>query len=518
MKQLTFLIAVTLLLAACGQSPQDSTDKNKASGSKIDGTIANPEANTPFVAFNVWVKTGSQNDPAGKEGLAAMTANVLASSATTEDNFETILEKLYPLATSYNSTVDKEMTNFRATVHVDNLDAFYTLFKNALLKPAFKQEDFDRIKKQAVDYVENSRRYGSDEELGKELLSREIFKGTVYEHPEEGYVTSINAITLDDVTAFYQDQYTRENITVAMGGGYPEGFLKKVADDLTVLPEGQPEPVAKPQPPSFEGMHVLIVEKDTKATAISFGYPIDLVRSDDDFPAMMLANSWFGEHRSGASHLYNVIRSIRGMNYGDYSYIEAYPMGHTTQIPPTNVSRRQQFFQIWIRPISMLKDGDMHDRTMFAFRAALREHERLVNEGLTQEEFEKAQQFLRNYVVNFGATTARRLAYRVDDAFYGIEDPGFLNTIQSQIDNLTREDVNAAVKRHLKTGDWQVVFITKDAEALKAKLVDGSATPIEYSGAVDASVLEEDKIIEAWPVNVPPDNIRIIKIDETFEN
>ena len=76
------------------------------------GTITLHEPDSPFVAFNIWVKAGSQNDPKGKEGLAALTANLLSDSSTRQDSYEQILAKLYPMAAGYESSVDKEMTVF----------------------------------------------------------------------------------------------------------------------------------------------------------------------------------------------------------------------------------------------------------------------------------------------------------------------------------------------------------------------------------------------------------------------
>jgi predicted Zn-dependent peptidase len=46
-------------------------------------TVTLAEPGSPFVAFNVWVKAGSQNDPKGKEGLAALTASLMAEGSTT---------------------------------------------------------------------------------------------------------------------------------------------------------------------------------------------------------------------------------------------------------------------------------------------------------------------------------------------------------------------------------------------------------------------------------------------------
>ncbi len=89
-----------------------------------------PSLGLPSSAFNIWVKAGSQNDPAGKEGLAALTAAMLSDGSTTEDSYEAILAKLYPMAAGYGYNVDKEMTVFTGRVHRDNLEAYYTLFRN----------------------------------------------------------------------------------------------------------------------------------------------------------------------------------------------------------------------------------------------------------------------------------------------------------------------------------------------------------------------------------------------------
>lgn len=313
-----------------------------------EGIVTLSEPGSPFVAFNIWVKAGSQNDPQGKEGLASLTANLLSESSTRQDSYEQILAKLYPMAAGYDYNVDKEMTAFSGRIHRDNLETYYSLFKNALLSPAFKEEDFKRIKTQTVSYLKQARRFSNDEELSKELLYWQIFKGTPYEHPEEGYVTSVESITLDDVKAFYARYYTRDNVVVGVGGGYPEDFAARVRTDFDTLPAGKVAPAQKPSPAAGDGVKILIVEKNVISTPISFGFPIPLQRSDPDFYAMMLANSWMGEHRTSVSHLYQVIREKRGMNYGDYSYIEAYPQGYATQVPPTNVCRRSQIFEVWI--------------------------------------------------------------------------------------------------------------------------------------------------------------------------
>jgi zinc protease len=275
--------------------------------------------------------------------------------------------------------------------------------------------------------------------------------------------------------------------------------------------------VPAPVPKQLSGIKVLIVEKETKATPISFGYPITLLRSNNDFYPIMLTSSWLGEHRNSVSHLYQVIRETRGMNYGDYSYIEAYPRGYSTQVPPANVSRRSQIFEVWIRPIAMTAPGTLHDRALFAFRAALREVSILAERGLTAEQIDIQRGFLKNYIVNFGTTAARRLAYKIDDNFYGIPEPGFLTLARQSLDSLVPDRVNAAIKKYVQARDLQVVFITQDAKGLKEKLLKGAETPITYAGKQPDSVLAEDKIISNYPIPVKETDITIVGINDVFE-
>ena len=503
MRYLALIPAIILSLGACEKAPE--------------ATVALPESGSPFIAFNVWVKVGSQNDPAGKEGLAALTASLLSDGSTTEDSYDAILEKLYPMAASYSHNVDKEMTVFTGRIHRDNLDAYYTLFRNHLLAPAFDEADFERVKTQRMNFLERTRRYGRDEELSKELLFSMAYAGTPYEHPEEGYVQSVASITLDDVKSFYQKYYVRNNIVVGIGGGYPDGFVQRARVDFDALPEGEITPVPKPDPKMPDGVQVLIVEKPTDATPISIGFPIPFVRGEPDYFPMMAMASWFGEHRNSFSRLYQVIREERGMNYGDYAYIEAFPMGYTTQQPRVNTSRRSQLFEIWIRPISMTAPGNLHDRTLFATRAALRELKKIVDGGMTEETLGATQQFLRNYSVNWGSTISRRLAYAVDDEFYGLGGDGYLASIRPGLSALELDEVNQAIQRNLQYDNLYMVFITRDAEALKQQLLSGEPTPITYAGEKPAELLAEDEEIASFPIPVSAENISIIGIGEVFE-
>ena len=469
-----------------------------------------PVAEDPTVSFRILFNVGSQNDPEGKEGLAALTATLVTEGSTTKHSYEQILALLYPMAASVSEQVDKEMTVFTGRTHLDNLEAYYALFKEVLLEPAFDENDFTRVKNDRLNYVKTSLRYAQDEELGREMLYEFVFEGTPYAHNEEGHIKSLESITLEDVKTFYGTHYNKANLVVGLGGGFDDAFAARVTADFDALPEGRRSAVAPPQPEAIDGLHVTIIQKKAGSTAISFGYPIDAVRGSKDFYALKFARTWLGEHRNGFSHLYEVIRERRGLNYGDYAYIEHFPHAYARRFPPPNVARRQQIFQVWIRPVP-------HDANVFSFRAAMRELQNLIDNGMTQEDFDLTKKFLKGYTLHYAPTTMMQLGYAIDDRFYDIKD-GHWNTFRKMLDELTLDDVNAALKTYLSYENVKVVFITEDAEGLKNALVTNAPSPITYPSEKPAAILEEDNAIAVYPLTVKSENVTVVGVEALFED
>jgi zinc protease len=474
-----------------------------------DHVVQLPVKNDPTISFRIWFAVGSQNDPKGKEGLADITASMLTDAATKNNSYEEILDKLFPLAAGYSATTSVEMTVITGRVHKDNLQEFLPLFIDAILRPAFRQDDLERTKSQAVSYLENSLRYSSDEELGKAVLYAELFAGTPYGHGTTGLVEGVKSITLKDVEEFYRLHYTRDNVIIGIGGGFEPGVPRRIREELGALPPGNPSRVPTSVPKILEGFHVAIVEKDAPATAMSMGFPIDLLRGAKDWYALAIANSWLGEHRNSSSHLYQVIREARGLNYGDYSYIENFPGGGMLSKPPQNVSRRQQIFEIWIRPVP-------NEGRHFALRAALREVKRLIEDGMSEAEFSHTRSFLKKYVLQYAPSTMERLGYALDDRFYGIAG-SHLETFRTMMDQLTLADVNAAIKKHLQYGKMQIAIVTKDANSLKQSLLTDAPSPITYKTPKPSRILDVDKEIGVFPLKIKPENLTVLQVKDCFE-
>src|SRR5436190_7296425 len=193
---------------------------------------------SPLVTFRILFTTGSAFDPPGKEGLAALTASMLAQGGTRSMGYDQIVQALYPMASSINAQVDKEMTVFSGTTHIENLDHYYALLRDMLLDPGFRAEDFKRLRDDAINFLKVSLRESNDEELGKEELYNIIYAGHPYGHHNTGKISSLEKLTLDDVRGFYRDYYKGTSLTIGLAGGYPKNFPDKVQADFAKLPEG----------------------------------------------------------------------------------------------------------------------------------------------------------------------------------------------------------------------------------------------------------------------------------------
>lgn len=469
-----------------------------------------PVADDPTVSFALSFAVGSQDDPTGKEGLAALTASMLAEGATEAHAYADILDLLYPMAAGYRVRADVERTTFTGRVHRDNLAAYTTLLLDAVCRPAFAEGDFERLRERSLATIEKTLRYSSDEELGKAALITTVFAGTPYGHLPIGTVEGLKNITLDDVRTFYGTHYTRETVTLGIAGGYPDSTLSALAEGLGTLPAGRPTTPSAPSPDPIVGRHVVIVEKPGPATAISFGFPISVLRGDDDFYPLWVANSWLGEHRSSSSHLYQVIREARGLNYGDYSYIEYFPEGGRRQMPPPLVPRRAQMFEVWIRPVP-------NATAQFALRAAVRELDELIADGLNAEQFDLRTRFLSKYCLHFADTISTRLGYSMDDRFYGISAPGHLARFRAEMGRVSREQVNATAKKYLQTGNMVIAIVTQDATALANALAGDTASPISYATPKPSEVLAEDETIATYPLGIARENIRVVPVSQILQ-
>jgi zinc protease len=345
----------------------------------------------------------------------------------------------------------------------------------------------------------------------------------------EGKTTSVQSITLEDVKNHYKNFFTRNNVMIGIAGNYPESFIEKIKSDIQKLSDIKPAIPNAPVVQMPDGIDVEIISKEGAfGSAIFTGYPLNITRADDEFTALMVANSYLGEHRKSYSKLYQVIREQRSMNYGDYSYIEWYNNGGGNMVPPSGVPRQSNYFAIWIRPVQIAKQLKMQYEELkdvnvghahFALRMALREMDKMIKNGLSQQDFEATREFLESYIRLYIKSPEQQLGFLMDSKMYGREN--YIEELGSLLSELTLDDVNSAIKKYMQIDNMKITIVTdvSEAEPLAESLRNNLSSPMSYSNIVKAGlsedILKEDTATENFKLNVK--NVTIVDSKDTFK-
>ncbi len=461
--------------------------------------VLQPEKNTPLVSFRVVFRSGSADDPKGKEGLTELTAMVMAEGGTKELSSSQLLEALFPMAAELSVNVDKELTTFEGRVHKDNLERFFQIFSDVLLQPRFDPKEFARLRADAVNEIKNGLRSEDDETLGKVALDALVYGQHPYAKYTGGTVKGLQAITLDDVRAHATKVFTQDRMILGLAGAVDDALAQKVKQRLSALPATSTPRPALPAVQAKAG-EATILKKETLSTAISMGYVYPLRREDKDFYAVMLALSHLGEHRQFNGVLFNELREKRGLNYGDYAYAENFIQQPGTTYTLPNIPRAQQTFTIWIRPVEP-------KNAVFATRGAVYFLNQLATEGPTEERFQVSRGFLLGYSRLWEQTSQRRLGQAIDNLLYGT--PDFLDHLREALRTMTRDDVKAAAAKYLRPERLNFAFVTEDAEGLKQQLVSGAPSPITYASPKAPTLLTVDEEIVKLPLPIDPAKVTV---------
>ena len=507
---LTCALFVTLAMPAAAATPAI------AGGSP--GVVTLPANNHPVVAMALQFHAGAVDDPPGKAGLTYLTARVMAEGGTEALSAKQLLETLFPMAADLRARVDKEQTTFFVNVHRDHVQKMVQILGDVVAHPRFDPAEFARLRDAAINDVEKRLRQGDDENLGKESLEELMFLRHAYGRLTLGHVSDLRKLTLDDVKKQAARVFTRDRLTIGVAGGYTPDVVDKLKAAVGALPEhGAPlVEIALQQP---HKPRVLLVEKETASTAVSIGVPWSLTRHSPDFAAWLVARSAFGEHRQFNGRLMQRLRELRGLNYGDYAYIEHFVQeGGDAATAQTGRARRQGEFTIWLRPVQ-------NENALFATRAALYELGRTVGEEpFSDEEVARTKGFLDGYVLLYAQTDARKLGYALDDRALG-GNRAYLDNLRADIAKVTTADVNRVWSK-MKTlmPSLEIVMVGPHAAELKKAILTNAPSPMHYQKDAQGNVpkkpdalLAADKVIEKLPLGVSGDaDVEIVPVAHMF--
>lgn len=282
-------------------------------GLKMIGT-KNDEIPTVTLLFSVkGGHTLSAKDPS-KAGIAQLTA-ALMNEATQNFSNEEINAKLEKLGSSIQIYASTEEIQVSVSSLTKNLDATLALVEEKMFRPKFATEDFVRLKKQQLELISNQST--QPVVIANKAYSRLLYGAdNIRAIPTSGTIKTVENISLDDVKAFYQQNFSPSVTNLVIVGDVEKttilpklDFLKKWAAKPVVLPK---TPVAK----KIDKTRIYLIDKDKAAQSeIRIGYLTDLpYDATGEYYKAGLANYILG----GAfnSRINMNLREDKGWTYG----------------------------------------------------------------------------------------------------------------------------------------------------------------------------------------------------------
>jgi zinc protease len=184
-----------------------------ANGLTILGT---KNTETPTVSLLLSLGGGILLDSVKQAGIASLTANLM-NEGTLVHSKEQLSDELAKLGSSVSFGVSGRNTFVKINTLRKNIDETLALMNEMMFKPSFAQADFDRVKNQLIQGLEQGNKDAS-------TLARNAQRQITYGRdnrlglPDSGTIATVSALSLDDVKAFYQSYYSPAHASLVVVG------------------------------------------------------------------------------------------------------------------------------------------------------------------------------------------------------------------------------------------------------------------------------------------------------------
>ncbi|MAE50786.1 MAG: peptidase M16 [Micavibrio sp.] len=258
---------------------------------------------------------GSVQDPEGKQGLARLLSNTMDEGAgdLPSEAFQKELRDL-SISLSFGSSRD----NFSGTVKTltQNKDRAFELMRLALSQPRFDEEPVARMRAANQSRIRSS--LADPGWIAARIMNDVAYDGHAYALNSGGTISSLEAITPDDLRHFAKTHLSKDRLRVAASGDITAEELKTTLDQIfSALPDQAPASDIQPLPLQNKGKSYLYT-LDIPQTMIEIQQGA-LPRKDERFHHAQIMNFVLGSSGFG-SRLTEEIREKRGLTYGIYSY------------------------------------------------------------------------------------------------------------------------------------------------------------------------------------------------------
>ncbi|MEP3373530.1 M16 family metallopeptidase [Maribacter dokdonensis] len=180
----------------------------------------------PTVVMNLMFNAGYKTDYLSSPGTAALAMDLL-DEGTKDLNSLEINEKLQLLGASLYTYSSQDNSNIYLNTLKPSLDASIDLFADVVLNPAFPEKEFDRLKDEQLNRIQQEK--SQPISMALRVMNKYLYgEGHPYSNPYTGtgYMETVSKLSKDDVQKFYATWIRPNNATLVVTGDIEMKDLK----------------------------------------------------------------------------------------------------------------------------------------------------------------------------------------------------------------------------------------------------------------------------------------------------
>jgi zinc protease len=391
----------------------------------------------PIVSFNVIVKSGSVSDPAGKEGLASITAELLRKGTRTRTS-EQISSDLDFIGGEFTANATTDFTAGSAEFLKKDLGQGLTLLADVLLNPIFPEEELNKLIRQRIDGIKSAKDR-ADTVIGR-YFATYLYGKHPYARPVGGDETSLASITRADVQKFYEANYVPANTILAVAGDFNAAEMGRLIEQhFNVWTARNPPAVRLDSPTPVEGKRLLLVDKPDSTQTYFYIGNVGINRTNADRVAIAVVNTIFGGRFT--SRLNTALRIDSGLTYG----------------------ARSLFDQRKAAGPFLISTYTRNSSTEQAIDMALSVLSTLHQNGITESELASTKEYMKGQFPPSIETSDQLASTIARLQFYGLDESD-VNSYFAKIDAVTIDDTRRIIKDYFPRDNLVFVLIGKASE------------------------------------------------------
>ncbi|PQB04163.1 M16 family metallopeptidase [Aureitalea marina] len=360
---------------AQGPSPKlnipQSWSKELANGMKVYGI---QQDEIPVVNFSIVMEGGHLLDDMEKNGVANLMTDIMMEG-TANKTPEELEEEIELLGASINMYTTRESIVIQGNTLVRNLQKTLDLVQEVLMEPRWDEEEFARIKLATVNQIKRSD--ANPNAVAGRVYNKLLYgEDHIFSYPTSGTVESVEAITMDDLKAYYEKNFSPSVSNMHIVGKIDQagalaavaGLEKAWAAKEVTIPE-------YPIPDPRDRSSVYFVDiPNAKQSVINIGY-IALSRTNPDFYPAEVMNYKLGGSFSGSVNM--ILREEKGYTYGARTYFGGTKIpGTFTASSSVRTNTTGESVQIFRDEIRKYKDGISEEDLEFTKNALIKSNAR----------------------------------------------------------------------------------------------------------------------------------------------